>query len=404
VIAPICSLTFSARAGYRSGVATDELIDWSVAGSAARRLMRPGPAAGRRQVELAVAQLRASAETARGHVRAFADLEAPQRAAPVLVVDRIGWANANLEVVRVISAPLADKVHAWREGVGPSGMRSTTNAFGAKIAGAELGSLLAYLGGRVLGQYDPFGVPPGPDGAPAGRLLLVAPNVVQVERKLGVDPTDFRLWVCLHEETHRVQFGAVPWLREHILGEIATLIAELDVEPGAVADRLRGALRSVAEAASAARHAAEPADRVEPGAEPVTRAPRMSLMDVVRTPQQRAVMDRLTAVMTLLEGHATYVMDGVGPLVVPSVAEISREFGRIRSRRRLRPDTLLRRVLGLDAKLRQYRDGERFVRQVVEEVGITGLNRVWTSPNTLPTLAEIGDPAAWIRRVPLRRG
>jgi coenzyme F420 biosynthesis associated uncharacterized protein len=125
---------------------------------------------------------------------------------------------------------------------------------------------------------------------------------------------------------------------------------------------------------------------------------------MVRTPAQRAVIERMTAVMTLLEGHATYVMDGVGPLVVPSVAEISREFGRRRSRTRLTPETLLRKVLGLDAKLRQYRDGERFVRRVVDEAGIDGFNRVWTSPNTLPTRAEINDPAAWIRRVPLRRG
>ncbi len=115
-------------------------------------------------------------------------------------------------------------------------------------------------------------------------------------------------------------------------------------------------------------------------------------------------MDRLTAVMTLLEGHATYVMDGVGPLVVPSVAEISREFARRRTAHRIRPDALLRKVLGLDAKMRQYRDGERFVRAVVGEVGMDGFNRIWTSPNTLPTMAEIAQPAAWVRRVPLRRG
>jgi coenzyme F420 biosynthesis associated uncharacterized protein len=399
------TLTFTAMAGYGSEVASDELIDWSVAGAAARRLVRPGPTASRKQADLAVAQLRESAAAAQRHVRAFADLDAPDDGAPVLVVDRIGWINANLDVVRTLSGPLVEKIHAWREGIGPGGLRSATNTMGAKFAGAELGSLLAYLSSKVLGQYDPFGVPQGPNGRTVpGRLLLVAPNVVQVERKLGVDPGDFRLWICLHEETHRVQFGAVPWLREHILGEIGTLIAELDVEPAVVAERMRATLRSIVGAATPGRHAEEPADRVGPYGEPVTPAPRMSLVDVVRTPEQRVVLDRLTAVMTLLEGHATYVMDGVGPLVVPSVAEISREFGRNRSRTRLRPDTLLRRVLGLDAKLRQYRDGERFVRQVVEEVGITGLNRVWTSPNTLPTQAEIVDPAAWIRRVPLRRG
>jgi coenzyme F420 biosynthesis associated uncharacterized protein len=391
--------------GYVESVASDELIDWSVAQATARRLVRPGPAVSVRQAESAVAELRRSAQMAQAHVRNFTKLVAPEDGSPVLVVGRGGWVNANIDAIQSLSAPLAEKVHQWREGVIPSGLRSATSLAGAKLTGLELGSLLAYLSHRVLGQFDPFGHVNGEAGG--GRLLLVAPNIVHVERELGVDPTDFRLWVCLHEETHRVQFGAVPWLREHILGEIKTLIAELDVEPAVFAERVKTAVRTVVgsgPSSASTRHADVPADRVGNTVPPVTPADRLSLLDMVRTPAQRAVIERLTAVMTLLEGHATYVMDGVGPLVVPSVAEISREFGRRRSRNRLRPDTLLRKVLGLDAKLRQYRDGERFVRSVVEEAGIDGFNRVWTSPNTLPTQAEIGDPAAWIRRVPLRRG
>jgi coenzyme F420 biosynthesis associated uncharacterized protein len=382
-------------------VASDELIDWSVAEATARRLVRPGPAVGPRQAEAAVAELRRSAQAAQAHVRNFAKLDVPDDGSPVLVVGRGGWINANLEAVQELSAPLAEKVRQWREGVVPSGLRSAAGTAGAKLTGVELGSLLAYLSHRVLGQFDPFG--PG-DGT--GRLLLVAPNIVQVERELGVDPTDFRLWVCLHEETHRVQFGAVPWLRDHILGEIGTLITELEVEPAVFIERVKAAIRTVTGTGTpqSTRHADETADRVGEAAEPVTRTNELSLLDMVRTPAQRAVIERLTAVMTLLEGHATYVMDGVGPLVVPSVAEISREFGRRRSRSRLRPEALLRKLLGLDAKMRQYRDGERFVHSVVDEAGIDGFNRVWTSPNTLPTQAEISDPAAWIRRVPLRRG
>jgi coenzyme F420 biosynthesis associated uncharacterized protein len=351
-----------------------------------------------------VEELRRSAEAAQGHVRTFTKLDAPEADSPVLVVGRDGWINANLGAIQELSAPLAEKVHQWREGVVPSGLRSAASVVGAKLTGVEIGSLLAYLSHRVLGQFDPFGGAAAEGGA--GRLLLVAPNIVHVERELGVDPTDFRLWVCLHEETHRVQFGSVPWLREHILGEIGTLVAELEVEPAVFAERVKSAVRAVvgSGAPTSTRHADIPADRVGEAPAPVTPADHFSLLDMVRTPAQRAVIDRLTAVMTLLEGHATYVMDGVGPLVVPSVAEISREFGRRRSRNRLRPETLLRRVLGLDAKLRQYRDGERFVRSVVDEAGIDGFNRVWTSPNTLPTQAEINDPAAWIRRVPLRRG
>jgi uncharacterized protein (DUF2342 family) len=403
-------------------VATDELIDWSTAETTARRLVRPGPAVSPRQAAAAVAELRACARAAQGHVRVFTKLEIGEDDSPVLIVDRPAWINANIEAVQQISAPLAEKVHQWREGVDPSGLRWATEALSAKVTGLELGSLLAYLSHRILGQYDPFGL--GEHGG--GRLLLVAPNIVRIERELGLDPADFRLWVCLHEETHRVQFGAVPWLREHILGEIGTLIAELEVEPTVFVDRIRDVMRSAVGAATGAasqgrpsdaqnppgdprsaqstRHAEEPADRVGDAAAPVTPPRRLSLLDVVRTPAQRVVIERLSAVMTLLEGHATYVMDGVGPLVVPSVAEISREFARKRSRNRLGPEGLLRKVLGLDAKMRQYRDGERFVRSVVEEAGIDGFNRVWTSPNTLPTLAEIADPGAWIRRVPLRRG
>jgi coenzyme F420 biosynthesis associated uncharacterized protein len=126
---------------------------------------------------------------------------------------------------------------------------------------------------------------------------------------------------------------------------------------------------------------------------------RHSLVELVQTPAQRAILARLTAVMSLLEGHADYVMDGVGPDVVPSVGEIREKFQKRRHSGAGRLDMVLRRLLGLDAKLRQYRDDERFVRAVVEDVGMDGFNRVWTSPNTLPTKTEIAKPAEWIARV-----
>ena len=384
-------------------MANDELIDWKVAGTTARGLVRPGPSVSRAGAERAVAQLRESAVAAEEHVRNFTGLDVPAADRPVLVVDSPGWINANLEVMRTLSSPLVEKVRQYREGVPSGGVRQAANSLGAKVTGAEVGSILAFFSNRVLGQYDPFGG--GADTAP-GRLLLVAPNIVRVERELGVHPADFRLWVCLHEETHRAQFGAVPWLRDHLLDGLAALVAELELEPAQLIVRVRDALRRPPRPVGTAPpgHAGLPAERVETDTSAVTRTDRRSLLDLVRTPEQRAAMDRLTAVMTLLEGHATYVMDGVGPLVVPSVAEISREFSRRRNEHRVRPDALLRKVLGLDAKMRQYRDGERFVRAVVGEVGMDGFNRIWTSPNTLPTMAEIAQPAAWVRRVPLRRG
>ncbi|WP_414641063.1 zinc-dependent metalloprotease [Actinospica sp.] len=380
-----------------NSVENDELIDWQVAGATARGLARPGPAVSRAGADRAVADLRACAVAAEEHVRTFSGLEVPAAERPVLVVDSRGWVTANLDVMRTLSSPLVEKVRQYREGVPSGDLRSLANTLGAKVTGAEVGSVLAFFSTRVLGQYDPFG------GAGGGRLLLVAPNIVRVERELGVHPPDFRLWVCLHEEAHRAQFGAVPWLRDHLLDGLAALVAELDLEPTQLIGRLREGIRNYARPEQRG-HADVPAERVETEAYARTRMAPRSLLDLVRTPEQRAAMDRLTAVMTLLEGHATYVMDGVGPLVVPSVAEISREFARRRNTHRIRPDALLRKVLGLDAKMRQYRDGERFVRAVVGEVGMDGFNRIWTSPNTLPTMAEIAEPAAWVRRVPLRRG
>jgi coenzyme F420 biosynthesis associated uncharacterized protein len=249
-------------------------------------------------------------------------------------------------------------------------------AVGSRITGAEVGSLLGVLSSRVLGQFDPFSEEL-PDRS--GRLLLVAPNVVHVESELEVPRSDFRLWVCLHEETHRVQFGATRWLAEHMVSEIRGLVGELLLEPAQLAERLAEALRSLPDLLRGSGSSTP-------------------LLDAVQTPEQRARLARLTAVMSLLEGHADVMMDLVGPEVVPSVATIRQRFDQRRSGRGL-IDQILRRLLGLEAKMRQYADGARFVRGVLQEVGIEGFNAVWTSPNTLPQPAEIADPQAWVRRV-----
>ena len=122
------------------------------------------------------------------------------------------------------------------------------------------------------------------------------------------------------------------------------------------------------------------------------------MLDLVSSPSQRTVMDRLTAVMSLLEGHADFVMDGVGPAVIPTVGDIRAAF-QARRNSASGLDQVLRRLLGLEAKMRQYADGVRFVRAVVDEVGMAGFNRVWESPQTLPSLLELHDPAAWVTRV-----
>ncbi|MBZ6477677.1 zinc-dependent metalloprotease [Streptomyces griseocarneus] len=368
-----------------TSVGGTEMVDWKLAVATATRLVRPGPEVSRDEAREVVAELRRHAEASEGHVRGFTrmGLRDGEGAAavdtPVLVVDRAGWVKANVAGFRAVLGPLLEKMQGRRAGL-PGG--AVLGAVGGKVTGVELGMLLSFLASRVLGQYETFApvtrdLPGSPGGG--GRLLLVAPNIVQVERELDVDPHDFRLWVCLHEETHRTQFTAVPWLRDHIEGEIQTFLAETDVDPATLLERVREAAQSLT------------------GGRPPQEG--RSIVELVQTPAQREVLTRLTAVMSLLEGHADYVMDGVGPQVVPSVAEIREKFQKRRASGAGRLDAALRKLLGLDAKLRQYRDGERFVRSVVDEVGMEGFNRVWTSPNTLPTKAEIAKPADWVARV-----
>ncbi|MFI8102576.1 zinc-dependent metalloprotease [Streptomyces sp. NPDC086023] len=362
-----------------------EMVDWNLAVSTATRLVRPGPEVTRDEARAVVAELRRHAEAAEAHVRGFVRMmpeDTPVADTPVLVVDRAGWAKANVAGFRELLKPLLDRMQERRGSTG-----GVLGAVGGKVTGVELGMLLSFLASRVLGQYETFAPVsrdlPGSTTTGGGRLLLVAPNIVHVERELDVAPHDFRLWVCLHEETHRTQFTAVPWLRDHLEGEIQAFLGATEMDPSTVLERLREAAQAFA--------GARPEDEAADGGR--------SLVEVVQTPEQREILGRLTAVMSLLEGHADFVMDGVGPAVVPSVAEIREKFQKRRASGAGRLDAALRRLLGLDAKLRQYRDGERFVSAVVNQVGMDGFNRVWTSPNTLPTKAEIASPADWVQRV-----
>jgi coenzyme F420 biosynthesis associated uncharacterized protein len=342
-----------------------QLVDWDIAASTAAALGKAGPRVSLEEATAAVAELRRLTDDAAEHVYRCTELRAPQ-APPVRVVDRRAWAAANVDGLRRVVNPLAEKLSAGKR------TGAAVAAVGSRVTGAQTGLVLAYLSGRVLGQYEVFSGEPG-------QLLLVAPNIVDAERRLAVGPRDFRLWVCLHEVTHRTQFTAVPWLRGHFLAEVRALVDASAADADELGDRLRRAVSTLAEAARGHN-------------------PHASILDLVQTPAQKAVLDRLTALMTLLEGHAEYVMDAVGPDVVPSLAQIREKF--TRRREEANPlERLIRKAIGVDVKLRQYAEGRRFVTAAVEAVGMAGFNRVWTSPETLPCLDELTDPQAWIRRV-----
>ncbi len=199
-----------------------------------------------------------------------------------------------------------------------------------------------------------------------------------VERELDVNPHDFRRWVCLHEETHRTQFTSVPWLRPYVQEQMSDFLLASDLDPASILSRLRAAADAVAGA--------------------VRGGEGDSLIEAIQSPRQREILEKMTSVMTLVEGHGDYVMDAVGPAVVPSVAEIRAKFSARRGSAG-RIEQAIRRVLGIDLKMKQYEQGAQFVKAVVEEAGMATFNKVWTSPETLPTKDELADPQSWLRRV-----
>jgi coenzyme F420 biosynthesis associated uncharacterized protein len=342
------------------------MIDWDLAVRVGSRLAGEGPVVSRVEASGVVEELRAGAEKSTPLVRDFTGLVAQERTAPVLVVDRPGWIQANADGFASVIGPIVTKL---QEKKGPPS--PMTEAIGSRVTGAELGVMLGFLGNKVLGQFDPFHEAPGA----AGRLLLVAPNIVHAERELSVDEHDFRLWVCLHEETHRVQFTAVPWMRDHLQSLMGEIVGSIETDPG--------------------RLLSEGMSRI---GELVSGKTEGSLIDLVSSPEQKKVIDKITGVMSLLEGHADVVMDGVGPEVIPSVAEIRAKFTQ-RRKGVGTLDKLLRRLLGLDQKMAQYRDGAIFVRRTVDAVGMEGFNAVFAEAANLPSKDEIHDPAAWLRRV-----
>jgi len=346
------------------------MVDWDLAGRTARRLMSAGPTTTREEAAAVVRELHEAAAVAVAHVEGLTGLRpAPDGPVPeVAVVDRPRWVDANTGGMAALLNPLVDAL-AEKQGAHPG---TLATAIGSRATGIQAGGLLAFLSSRVLGQYEIFGT--------GGRLLLVAPNIVATERKLGVDPSDFRLWVCLHEVTHQLQFTGVPWLKGHLESEIAAFVEATDLTPEVLRQRLQDVLRSLGDAIRGGDGESE------------------GLLALVRDPAQRAILDRVTAVMSLVEGHAEYVMDGVGPDVVPTVRTLRKRFAQ-RRKGRGPFDRVLRRLLGLEQKMKQYADGRAFVGGVIDLVGMEGFNRVWEGPENLPRIEELTAPAQWVERV-----
>lgn len=343
-------------------------VDWRTAASCSQAFSKGGPRMSREGALDVVADLHRHAQTAIGLVTDYTGL-VPATSAPVDVVDRIRWSRINIAGFRRLLTGLDADVEE-------AGVPSAA----ARLTGVQAGAVLAFLSSRVLGQFETF-------SSDTGRLLFVAPNIVEVERRLRLPSREFRLWIAVHEAAHLTQFTAVPWMRGHFEGLIQTFFDA--AEP----DR-----SSAAGLALAVRRALASARDDEP-----QQGPGTDVMTAVTSPEQRQAISQIQALMTLLEGHAESVMDGVGRTSINHVALLRRRF----DRRRTNPTTLqrfLRQLLGLDAKMRQYAAGRRFVDHVMSERGLDGFNRVWDAPANLPTEVEIDRPELWTARVLGARG
>ena len=297
-------------------------------------------------------------------LRPAAPLPAPEALA------RSGWIAANVDSMGALLDGVGDRLQ--RGGL----LGGATRGAAGALLSVEAGALTGYLSQRVLGQYEFVMVDPQ---APA-RLLFVAPNIAQAAHRLDADPEQLLRWIAFHEVTHAVQFAGVPWLRPYLAGLLGELLASLEVKVDGRALLRVPSLSDVRALVDALK---------EGGVVAVLGGGR------------RELFDRVQGLMGVVEGHAEHVMDVVGGEALPSLHELRTALDR---RRRERPPllALLERLIGLDAKMRQYEDGKRFCAAVVAAAGPQALHHVFDGPEQLPSQAELHDPQAWMRRAGVR--
>ena len=246
---------------------------------------------------------------------------------------------------------------------------------GRAVAGAELGALMGFLAQRVLGQYDLL--VPDEAGEDADAVYYVGPNILVLEKRHGFRPGDFRLWIALHEVTHRAQFRAIPWMKGYFLSLVDATLGLIEPDP-------KRLVRALERAAEAARRGRNPLDDG-------------GIVALFATDEQRQVLDKVQALMSLLEGHGNVVMDRLGSRHVTGVERMS---AALKARRQSGGvGGMVRKLVGIEMKMRQYEIGEEFITHLEETVGIEALNAAWRGPDCLPTMAELETPERWLERV-----
>src|SRR6266851_3005747 len=221
----------------------------------------------------------------------------------------------------------------------------------------NVGILRAFLGTRVLGQYDPQLLGAEPIGGEG--LYLVETNVEEWQRRANLPDEDLRRWLILHEMTHAWQFAAHPWLRPYMESSMRELI-----------------------------------ESVTKSAKPVARIAAFAGV----LPAQWRVMRQVQGTMSVVEGYSNLVMNELGGTLLAGFDRLEEAY-RKRSSGKSPLEVLIWKLTGLDLKLQQYRNGEAFCRVIFDQHGMKVLNEVWTSEAHMPHLGELAHPEAWYRRV-----
>lgn len=351
------------RAGTR-------LIDWETVRSIARRRLGPLAAApASRERELAEAFYGEALIRIEPLVEAEIGRPLPVALERPAVIGRGEWVDLNLETFRALFGRVEEIIAEQQRSASPSTAHALARIVNRTLSNQQLGLLLAFLARKVLGQYDVSLLAAGP--VPRGRLHFVEPNIVGTAIGMRLPVDQFRTFIALHEATHAFEFEAHPWLRDHFAAAVARSVEELALDAGGLGQRLRDALSTRGEG---------------------------HWLERLMSDRQRATFHETQALMSLLEGYSNHVMNAVGERILPGFAALHDRFER-RNERRGTLERLVLRVTGLDLKMEQYAAGERFVDAVLAARGKAFLARVWTGPETLPTLDEIRAPQRWIDRM-----
>lgn len=286
-----------------------------------------------------------------------------------IVIDRVEWIDRNVAAFSHLIEPARLQLE---ERMRDSAAGSGAAAFAGKVMQTETRAVLSILSRRVLGQYEMV-LPTGEDG---DMVAYVGPNIMQIERNHQFTPSEFRFWVALHEMTHRAQFQGIPWMRDYFLSLVHELVTSSRPEPGRLAN--------VMDELNTRRASGQPL------------VDERGLFGLFATPEQNAVVDKVQALMSVLEGHGHVVMDRLGATHLRSQERMSRI---LKGRRQDKRTAAFFRLTGLEMKLKQYKMGERFVLAIERAAGWETINLAFRGASSLPTLDEIEDPDRWLKRV-----